>query len=322
MPRGPRQPPSRTTSPRSGCSLPPRRSARQAVVGDAGIYDRADADWQGSGPSRPEPSTGSGPGTPCWSGSCPSPSGSSAARSTCRYNCLDRHVAAGRGRPGRLPLGGRAGRHPHHHLRRAAGRGVAASPTSSRPRRRPGRPGGHLHADDPRAAGGHAGLHPHRRRPLGRVRRVLGRRPARPHHRRRGQGARHRRRRLAAGQRRSPSSRNADVALADDRRRSSTWSWSAAARRRRRRAPMTDGPGPLVARARWPTADVPTMRARAHGRRGSAVPALHLGHHGQAQGDHAHHRRLPDPGRLHPQVRLRPPPRDATSTGARPTSAG
>ena len=40
------------------------------------------------------------------------------------YNCLDRHVGGGPGRQGRLPLGGRAGRHPHHHLRRAARRGV------------------------------------------------------------------------------------------------------------------------------------------------------------------------------------------------------
>ena len=61
---------------------------------------------------------------------------------------------------------------------------------------------------------------------------------------------------------------------------------------------------------------------RADGQRGPALPALHLGHHGQAQGHHAHDGRLPHPGRLHPQVRVRPPPRRPTSTGARPTSAG
>ena len=43
--------------------------------------------------------------------------------------------------------------------------------------------------------------------------------------------------------------------------------------------------------------------------RGPPLPPLHVGHHRQAEGDHAHDRRLPHPGRLHPQVRLRPPPR-------------
>ena len=44
--------------------------------------------------------------------------------------------------------------------------------------------------------------------------------------------------------------------------------------------------------------------------RASAVPALHLGHHRQAQGHHAHLRRLPDPGVLHPSQRLRRQARD------------
>ena len=48
------------------------------------------------------------------------------------------------------------------------------------------------------------------------------------------------------------------------------------------------------------------VRAGADGRRGSPVHPLHLGHHGRPQGDHAHDRRLPDPGRLHPQGRVRP----------------
>jgi hypothetical protein len=55
----------------------------------------------------------------------------------------------------------------------------------------------------------------------------------------------------------------------------------------------------------WPR---PTRSCpRAHGLRAAPLPALHLGHHRQAQGHHAHHRRLPHPGRLdHPQVRVRP----------------
>ena len=54
-------------------------------------------------------------------------------------------------------------------------------------------------------------------------------------------------------------------------------------------------------------------------------PLLHPLHErldGQAEGDPAHHRRLPDAGRLDAQARLRPQARARTSTGARPTSAG
>ena len=43
---------------------------------------------------------------------------------------------------------------------------------------------------------------------------------------------------------------------------------------------------------------------------------------GQAEGDPAHDRRLPDRRRLDPQVRLRPQGPRATSSGALPTSAG
>ena len=53
----------------------------------------------------------------------------------------------------------------------------------------------------------------------------------------------------------------------------------------------------------------PDCPRRADGQRAAPLPALHLGHHGQAQGHHAHQRRLPHPGGLHPQVRVRPPPR-------------
>ena len=88
------------------------------------------------------------------------------------------------------------------------------------------------------------------------------------------------------------------------------------------------GPRPLVGRAhvgtgsrRWGRASEP-VRARAHGLRGPALSAVHVGDHSRPQGHHAHDRRLPDPGGLHPPGGLRPPPRDATSTGARPTSGG
>ena len=67
------------------------------------------------------------------------------------------------------------------------------------------------------------------------------------------------------------------------------------------------GARPVVARRRRPP-------ARAHGpavrRRAPAVHPLHLGHHRQAQGHPAHHRRLPDPGVLDPPRGLRPQARD------------
>ena len=53
-------------------------------------------------------------------------------------------------------------------------------------------------------------------------------------------------------------------------------------------------------------------RARRRGvrRRAPAVHPLHLGHHREAEGHPAHHRRLPDPGRVHAPQRLRPQARD------------
>ena len=108
----------------------------------------------------------------------------------------------------------------------------------------------------------------------------------------------------------------ADVAVADD----TTITDVVVVRRTESDVSMTEG------RDHWwhdlmADADA-DLRARADGRRGPALPALHQRDDGQAQGHHAHDRRLPDPGGVHPQVRLRPAPRDATSTGARPTSAG
>ena len=61
---------------------------------------------------------------------------------------------------------------------------------------------------------------------------------------------------------------------------------------------------------------------RADGQRAPAVHPLHLGHHREAEGHPAHHRRLPDPGRVHAPDRLRPAGPRPTSSGAPPTSAG
>ena len=96
----------------------------------------------------------------------------------------------------------------------------------------------------------------------------------------------------------------ADEALRADARRSSTSSSSSAAATT---STMVEGRDhwyhDLMAEA---SADCPAepMDCRA-----SAVPALHVGHDGQAEGHHAHDGRLPHPRRVHPQVRVRPPPR-------------
>ena len=70
-----------------------------------------------------------------------------------------------------------------------------------------------------------------------------------------------------------------------------------------RRLPHGRGARPLVGRARRP----PERRVRSRpGRVGAApLPALHLGHDRQAEGDHPHQRRLPAPDELHPRDRVR-----------------
>ena len=57
-------------------------------------------------------------------------------------------------------------------------------------------------------------------------------------------------------------------------------------------------------------APVARVRARVDGCRGPALHPLHQRHHRQAQGHHAHDRRLPHPGGVHHEVRVRSPPRD------------
>ena len=57
---------------------------------------------------------------------------------------LRRPARRGRARrPGRVPLGGRARRQPHHHLRRPAARGLQGGQRADRARRAGGRPGRH-----------------------------------------------------------------------------------------------------------------------------------------------------------------------------------
>ena len=105
------------------------------------------------------------------------------------FNCLDRHVEAGIGRQGRVLLRRRARGPPHDHLRPAAGRGRALCQRPALARHRAGRPGGHLHADDPGASRRDAGVRPDRGRALGGVRGLFCRRAARPDRGRRAPGS-------------------------------------------------------------------------------------------------------------------------------------
>ena len=83
---------------------------------------------------------------------------------------------------------------------------------------------------------------------------------------------------------------------------------------------MTGGPRRLVARAR------DRRRPSARASRWTAEDLLYLlytsRHDREAEGDRPHDRRLPRRRRDDPPLRLRRQARDATSTGARPTSAG
>ena len=86
-------------------------------------------------------------------GAARSPSGSSAARSTCRYNCLDRHVAAGRGDKVAFHWEGEPGDTRTITYADLLDEVQPVRQRAQGPRRRAGRPRRHLHADDPRAAG-------------------------------------------------------------------------------------------------------------------------------------------------------------------------
>ena len=140
------------------------------------------------------------------------------------HNAVDRHVAAGRGAKVAYHWEGEPGRHPDDHLRRPPRRGAAGRQRAEGPGRGQGRPGVHLHADDPRGDRGDAGLRPHRRRPLGGVRGLQPRQPDRPHQRRRVQGRDHRRRRVPP-RRPGPPQAERGRRRSSTPRRSSTSSW-------------------------------------------------------------------------------------------------
>ena len=109
----------------------------------------------------------------------------------------------------------------------------------------------------------------------------------------------HRRRRVAArrGRRAEGHRRRGRRGLPVDRAR---------ARAAPHRERLRDAGRPRHLVARRGGAAGGRVRARGDGQRGPAVHPLHVGHDREAQGHHAHDRRLPHAGRVHAQVRLRP----------------
>ena len=268
------------------------------------------------GPRRRSRSTGRRSGTRSSSGSCRSRSGSSAASSTSRTTAstaTSTPVTATRSRStGRASPATRASLTYAELLDETCRVANALRVV----RGREGRPGRDLHGHGARdgrrtmlacARIGAAAL--------GRVRRLHRAVAEGPHQRRRSEGARHRRRRVAARRGRPAQGHRRRSARRDavDRARA-----RAAPHRERRRD--AGRPRRLVARRRARPAG--RVRVRVDGQRRPALPPLHVGHHRQAQGHHAHDRRLP-----HAVSRTRtstcstctPTP---TCTGAPPTSAG
>ena len=89
------------------------------------------------------------------------------------YNCLDRHVEAGRGDKVAFHWEGEPGDTRTITYAELCSRGAALRERAQGPRRAEGRPSQHLHADDPRAPDRAARMRADRRTALGRVRRVL-----------------------------------------------------------------------------------------------------------------------------------------------------
>ncbi len=173
-----------------------------------------------------------------------------------------------------------------YHLSRAARRGLPHGERHAQPRRRQGRPGHDLHADDPRGGLCDARLRADRRRPFRRLRRLLAGFARRPH-RGRAVGLRHHRRR-------GPARRPQGAAQGQCRRGDRA---GRRCRPRHRRAPHRH------ARSTWCRAATSTTTrrprrsphecpVRGDERGGSALHPLHLGLDRQAEGRAAHHRRL------------------------------
>ena len=104
---------SRTTCSRTARSRRPRTSSARRSSSAPTSTTRPTATTRASGPARrPSCSTGTRTGTPILDWQLPFAKWFVGGTLNVSHNCLDRHVDAGQRRQGRLPLGGRARRHP------------------------------------------------------------------------------------------------------------------------------------------------------------------------------------------------------------------
>ena len=222
------------------------------------------------------------------------------------YNCVDRHVENGKGDKVALHVvpddGPDSSEARGHHLLAAAGAGRQVRQRAQEARRRQGRPGRHLHADDPRGRRGHAGLRPSRRAAHRGVRRVQRQGRGRALQRPRVQGPHH----PGRGDARRQGRRAEDQRRRGPRRRPDH------GREGRRRQALRR------ATSRWATAtSTSTTSSRTSPATPSSCPCEPMesedllfllytsGSTGQAQGRRAHHRRLPGRHRDDPQPGLR-----------------
>ena len=293
---------SRTCSARSGGSRRRRSSPRRQRRAASSTTRRPPTGWR-SGPRRRARSPGPRPGTQTldWS-DAPFAKWFVGGSSTSPYNCVDRHVEAGHGDQVAYPLRGRARRHPDHHLRRAAARGLRAANALTELGVGTGDRVAIYLPMIPEAVDRDAGVRADRRAALGRVRRLLrrgaaptGSRTPRPRSSSPPTAATAAARRVGAeaGRRRGAARSAPDVQHV------------LVVRRTGQDVDVDRGPRRVVARRRR-AASRPSTTPRAVRRRAPALHPLHLGHDREAEGHPAHHRRLPDPGRLHAPRRLRP----------------
>ena len=208
---------------------PPDGFKAEALVTGTELYDEAAADDEGFWARRPsELITWSKPWETILEWDLPYAKWFGGGELNVSYNCLDRHVEAGRGDKVAFHWEGEPGDSRTITYAELLGDVQRFANVLKSLGVAQGRPGQHLHADDPRGGGRDAGVRAHRCRPQRRLRRVLGAGARRSDQRRRGDRADHRRRRLPA-RRGVPAQGGGRRGRGRTRRRSSTSSSSSVA---------------------------------------------------------------------------------------------
>ena len=110
---------------------PPEAFRANALASDEAIYDEADKDPEAWWAGHAERLRWTKPWDHVLEWDAPFAKWFTGGQLNIADNCLDRHVEQRARRQGRLPRGGRAGRHPQRHLRRPAHTEAGASPTCS-----------------------------------------------------------------------------------------------------------------------------------------------------------------------------------------------